>query len=127
LVTKLARQHLLRAQARMKYQADKNQTERVFQVGDKVYLKLQLYVQSSVATLSNQKLAFKFFGPYIVLQRIGDVAYKLQLPDSSNVHPVFHVSQLKTVLSREHKLIPQLPYDANIFHIPIQILQSCMV
>ena len=96
-------------------------------MGYKVYLKLQPYVQPSVATRSNQKLAFKFFGPYTVLQRIGDVAYKLQLPDSSNVHPVFHVSQLKTVLSREHKLIPQLPDDANIFQIPIQILQSHMV
>jgi transposase InsO family protein len=40
LVTKLARQHLLHAQAWMKYQVDKNRTERVFQVGDKVHLKL---------------------------------------------------------------------------------------
>ena len=43
----LVRQHLIRAQDRMKRQADKGRSERVFQVGDRVYLKLQPYVKSS--------------------------------------------------------------------------------
>lgn len=55
---KLIQQHLLRAQDRMKRQADKHRTERVFQVGEFVYLKLQHYMQSSIATHANQILAF---------------------------------------------------------------------
>jgi len=64
----LVRQHLLRAQDRMKRQADKGRSERMFQVGDMVYLKLQPYVQASLAPLANQKLAFRYFGPYRVLE-----------------------------------------------------------
>jgi ribosomal protein L21E len=71
------RQHLLRMQQRMKNQADKHRTERVFSVGDMVFLKLQPYVQSSVERRASHKLAFKFFGPYSVVERIGAVAYKL--------------------------------------------------
>ena len=64
---KLIQQNLLRAQQKMKSQADKNRTERQFAVGDQVYMKLQLYVQTSVAKHSNQKLSYKFFGPYTIL------------------------------------------------------------
>jgi hypothetical protein len=95
LMQQLIKQHLARAQDRMKRQADKKRSERQFQVGDMVFLKLQPYVQTSVATRANQKLSFKFFGSFRILERIGSVAYKLQLPPSSAVHPVFHVSQLK--------------------------------
>jgi hypothetical protein len=70
----------------MKFQADKGKTERQFEVGDLVFLKLQPYIQSSLAPRANQKMAFKFFGPFKILQRIGQVAYKLDLPATSSVH-----------------------------------------
>jgi len=92
LLTKLIQQQLLRAQQRIKSQADKKRSERIFQVGDLVYVKLQPYIQTTVASRSNQKLSFRFFGPFRVLQRVGRVAYKLDLPPSSKIHPVVHVS-----------------------------------
>lgn len=55
------RQHLLRASQRMKLQADKKCTERSFQVGDMVFLKLQPYVQTSVVHRSNHKLDTSYF------------------------------------------------------------------
>jgi hypothetical protein len=85
------KQHLLRAQQRMKKNADKHRVERSFQVGDMVFLKLQPYVQTSLALRSSQKLAFKFFGPYKILARVGEVAYRLDLPASRKIHDVVHV------------------------------------
>jgi ribosomal protein L21E len=66
------RHQLHRAQQRIKHQADKRRSERSFKVGDSVYLKLQPYVESSLAPRTHQK----YFGPYAVLERIGHVAYK---------------------------------------------------
>jgi ribosomal protein L21E len=82
------KQHLLRAQARMKSQADKNRTDVQFKVGDKVFLKLQPYVHSLLISRANQKRAFKYFGPYTIIDRIGSVAYKLKLPDNCAIHLV---------------------------------------
>lgn len=95
LLNRLIQQQLLRAQQRMKAHADKNRTERSFEVGEMVYLKLQPHVQSSVAYRSNHKLSFRFYGPFQIIQKVGPVAYKLALPDTSKIHPVVHVSQLK--------------------------------
>lgn len=67
----LVKQHLLRAQSRMKRHADKNRSERTFSIGDWVYIKLHPYVQSSLAPRSNQKLAFKYFGLYRVAAHVG--------------------------------------------------------
>lgn len=65
----LVQQHLFRAQHRMKVSADKNRSDRSFQVGDQVYVKLQPYVQSSLAPRANQKLAFRFLGHFQLLLR----------------------------------------------------------
>ena len=43
----------------------------------------------------DNKLSPKYYGPYKVFQNIGTMAYKFELPASSRVHPVFHVSCLK--------------------------------
>ena len=91
-------QNLARAQQRMQHQADKHRQERTFAVGDWVYVKLQPHIQQSVVRRTNQKLSYKYFGPYLVLQTVGKVAYKLQLPANSHIHPVLHVSQLKKAL-----------------------------
>ena len=71
-------QQLKHAQDRMKKQADKHHTDRSFEVGDLVYLKLQPFIQTSVAQRPYQKLAFRYYGPYPIIARIGKVAYKLQ-------------------------------------------------
>jgi hypothetical protein len=49
----------------------------------------------------DNKLSPKYYGPYKVLQKIGTMAYKLELPASSRVHPVFHLSCLKKVIGEK--------------------------
>ncbi|KAK9740040.1 hypothetical protein RND81_03G006800 [Saponaria officinalis] len=88
---KLLQFHLKRAQVRMKNQADKGRSDKQFLVGDAVYMKLQPYRQNSVAYRTFAKLAPEYFGHFLILDKVGEVAYKLKLPDHSKIHPVFHV------------------------------------
>lgn len=118
----LIQQHLLRAQERMKRQSDKHRSERTFEVGDWVFLKLQPYVQSSLSARSSQKLAFRFFSPFKVQKRVGRVAYRLELPASSLVHSMFHVSQLKKSPGA-NTITTALPDDLVEFQVPVAILQ----
>jgi hypothetical protein len=119
----LIRQHLLQAQQRMKSQADKKRSERTFQIGEMVYLKLQPYVQASLAPRANMKFSFKFFGPYKIIDKIGATAYKLQLPTSASIHPVFHVSLLKKVVSSTTQVTVDLPNELVAFQVPEELLQ----
>lgn len=69
----------------MKTTTDKARSDVQFQVGDEVLLKLQPYAQSSLVNRPFPKLAMK----------IGQEAYELELPSNCQIHPTFHVSQLK--------------------------------
>jgi hypothetical protein len=122
LMQDLLRQHLLRAQQLMKKYADKNRSFREFSVGDMVFLKLQPYIQSSIAPRANHKLLFKFYGPFQVIKRISEVAYELKLPTGSTVHPVFHVSQLRQALSPGMTVNPVFPSATDEFAIPVEVL-----
>lgn len=107
----------------MKKQADKMRSEREFKVVDMVFFKLQPYVQSSLALRSNQKLAFKFFGPYPVVSKLGKVAYRLKLPESSSIYPVFHVFQLKLAVTL-NTVISSLSSEFDWPRIPELVLQN---
>ena len=89
-----------------------------------MFLKLQPYVQSSVVHRANHKLAFKYFGPFLILEKIGEVASRLQLPASSRIHPVFHVSQLKRWVQPHQEVLRSLPSADAHLQFPVKILQE---
>lgn len=84
--------NLLWAQQCIKLQADKHRKDREFAVGEEVLLKLQPYAQSSLVNHPCHKLALKYFGPFRITAHVGAAAYRLDLPTSSLIHPVFHIS-----------------------------------
>ena len=108
------KEHLARAQNKMKQAADRSRKDQVFQVGEQVLLKLQPYSQSSLVNRPCPKLAFKYFGPFQVEARIGRAAYRLDLPEHSQLHPVFHVSQLKPFLPNYTPVFSELPKVAEL-------------
>ncbi|KAI5416307.1 hypothetical protein KIW84_041381 [Lathyrus oleraceus] len=99
LMIKELQEQLLKAQDMMRNQANKHRREVVYEVGDKVFLKIQPYKMKSLAKRLNQKLSPRFYGPYEIVKRVGEVAYQLKLPDDTRVYPVFHVSLLKKAIS----------------------------
>ena len=81
--------HLEHAKNLQKAYADGSRRPLEFTIGDMVWVSTRHMVLSG-----NRKFQQRYVGPYRILERIGKVAYKLDLPPSMNIHPVFHVSLL---------------------------------
>nr|GEX94770.1 putative reverse transcriptase domain-containing protein [Tanacetum cinerariifolium] len=89
------KQRMQVARDRQKSYADLKRKPMEFQVGDKVMLKVSPW-KGVVRFGKRGKLNPRYVGPFKVLERMGDVAYKLDLPEElSRVHNTFHVSNLK--------------------------------
>lgn len=109
---RVLQEQLLKAQERMRVQANRHRRQVELEVGDMVYLKMQPYKMKSLAKRINQKLSPRYYGPYEVEEKIGAVVYRLKLPEDSKVHPVFHVSLLKKVVAPTSEFQP-LPSCLN--------------
>lgn len=70
--------------------------------------KTQPYMLNSLAQWQWEKLAAPFYGPLTITERTGKVEYRLELTPSSQIHPVFHVSQLKKAV-KSHPISPTIP------------------
>ena len=92
-----------------------------------VYLRLQLYRQSSLKKSRAKKLKPIFYGPYRVIRKVGKVSYELELPKGSRVHNVFHVSRLKKSISQSVVPsidLPPLDEEGKLVLVPEAILDT---
>jgi hypothetical protein len=127
-ILRTLKENLVMAQNHMKQQSDQGHSERQFAEGDQVFLLLQPYNKTSLKAEHCQKLVHKFYGPYTILKRVGQVAYPLALPKHSKLHPVFHVSCLKKVIGAKCQIqanLPEFAEDGSIWLHPEVFLDQC--
>ena len=101
-----AREHMKAARDRQKSYADKRRKNLEFQAGDFVMLKVSPW-KGVIRFGKRGKLSPRYIGPFRILQRIGPVAYKLELPEElSGIHNVFHVSNLRKSHVDDTMIVP---------------------
>jgi hypothetical protein len=116
------------AQSRQKSYADKRRRDLSFEIGDFVYLKVSP-MRGTRRFRVKGKLAPRYVGPFKIIDRKGEVAYQLDLlPQLSDIHDVFHISQLKKCLPVPEEQLPleylDLGGDLTYSERPIKILDS---
>ncbi|XP_073064078.1 uncharacterized protein [Primulina eburnea] len=125
-VVALIQERMKTAQSRQKSYADVRRRPLAFEVGDHVFIKIAP-VKGVMRFGKKGKLSPRYIGPFEILDKIGDRAYRLALPpDLDRIHNVFHVSMLRKYLANPShvlryeslELLPNLSYD----EMPVQIL-----
>ena len=102
----MVKERLKAARNRQKSYADNRRKPLEFQVGDKVLLKVSPW-KGVMHFRKKGKLAPRYVGPFLILERVGPIAYRLELPDElSGVHDTFHVSNLKKCLADASLQVP---------------------
>jgi hypothetical protein len=124
----IIRENLKTTQSRQKSYADNRRRELIFKVGDFAYLKVSP-MRGMKRFKVKGKLSPHCIGPFKILERKGEVAYQLELPDSlSDVHDVFHVSQLKKCLRVSEEQLPMEELNVNedltYSESPVRILET---
>ena len=120
------RQRMQTAQSRQKSYADQRRRMLEFTIEDQVFLKVSP-MKGIMRFGKKGKLSPRYIGPFHITERIGDVAYKLDLPGSmSQVHNVFHVSMLRKYIANPSHILKNQPIelkeDLSYEERPIEIL-----
>ena len=115
-----------KAQDRQKSYADKRRKPLEFDIGDYVLLKVSPW-KGVVRFGKKRKLVPQYVGPFKILERIGKVTYRLELPEElSNVHPTFHVSNLRKCLADHDLIVPlddlQVNETLHFVEKPVEIM-----
>ena len=106
-----------KAQSRQKSYANVRRRDLKFEVGDKVFLKVAP-MKGVLRSGRKGKLSPRFIGPFEILERVGQVAYRLALPPVlSGVHNVFHVSMLRLYISDPSHVIDFKPLRLDEFEL----------
>jgi hypothetical protein len=90
-------------------QFEHEQVEHIFEVGDIVFLILQTYRHSTLKKSGVEKLKPRFYMPYKMIGRVGEVAYELELLKDIRIHNTFHVSCLKRALGQQVTTSTDIP------------------
>ncbi|KAL5566261.1 hypothetical protein UlMin_029425 [Ulmus minor] len=120
------RQRMKTAQSRQKSYADRRRKPLEFAIGDKVFLKVAL-MKGVMRFGKRGKLSPRFVGPFEILERIGDLAYRVALPPAmSGIHNVFHVSMLRKYTPDPSHVLSydtlDLRQDLTFEELPVKIL-----
>ncbi|XP_076883370.1 uncharacterized protein LOC143532117 [Bidens hawaiensis] len=83
-------------------------------------------MQNSLRVNKHSKLTPKYFRPFMISEKVGNVAYRLDLPEEAQIHPVFHVSLLKETAGPPTKIVP-LRTEARFSLQPQAVLERKLV
>jgi hypothetical protein len=124
---RMVRENLRDAESRQKSYANHRRRDLSFEVGDFVYLKVSP-MRGLCHFKVQGKLALRFIRPFKILEKRGEVAYQLELSlQLSDVHDVFHVSQLKKCLHVPEEQLSMEDLDAkddlSYQEYPVKILE----
>jgi hypothetical protein len=92
---KIAKDSLMEAQDRQTKYANQHRRHQEFKEGDQVLLSMRNINNPVDRQRPTKKLTNRFAGPYTITKVISATAYKLDLPATMKIHPVFHISLLK--------------------------------
>ncbi|WRX30253.1 Reverse transcriptase domain - like 10 [Theobroma cacao] len=110
---KVIRERLKVAQDKQKSYADKRRKDLEFEIDDKVFLKVSPW-KGVIRFAKRGKLNPRYIGPFRIIERIGPVAYRLELPpELDRIHNVFHVSMLKKYVPDPSHVLEAPPIELH--------------
>ena len=104
---KIAQDNISQAQLQQARYANQHRRDEQFSVGDNVLVSSENINLPSQVNRPTRKFQAKFLGPYKVIETVSPTAYRLELPETLKIHPVFHISNLRRYVESDEQLFPE--------------------